>query len=109
MKRSQTSQFTGITSEYRKTDEYKTWFKAIKEDHPNMPDYLIEFAINSHKINPQFYKTAAKELKNMDKIERKPIEDYDAIKVFDSVDDIPSNKNPDFFNVEIISTEIKEE
>ena len=46
MKRSQASQnlFPGITNEYRKSDEYKCWFKAIKEDYPNMPDYLIELA-----------------------------------------------------------------
>jgi hypothetical protein len=44
--------------EYRQTDEYKEWVRAIKHDYPSMPLYLIEQSIIFHKTNPQHYKTA---------------------------------------------------
>ena len=96
--------FKGITEEYRRSEEYKGWFKAIKADYPNMPDYLIEMSISAHKLDPQYYKKAAKEEQKIikEKFDRSLIEDYDAIKVYNSVDDIPPNKDDNLPTVEII-------
>ena len=54
------SSFEGITNQYRKTDEYKSFVNSIKNDYPDMPLYLVEMAISTHKTDPQFYKTATK-------------------------------------------------
>ena len=50
----------GITTEYRKSDEYKFMIKSVQEDYPTMPIYLIEMALTVHKNDPMFYKAALK-------------------------------------------------
>ena len=104
--------FKGITEEYRKSDEYKTWFKAIKADYPNMPDYLIEMSISAHKMDPQYYKKAVKEEQKIIKEEgvrgNFVPPDYNLVNVFNSVDDIPPNKDDNLPIVEIILNKNKE-
>ena len=118
------STFKGITEEYRKSDEYKNWFKAIKLDFPNMPDYLIEMSISAHKLDPQYYKKAAKEEKKIIKDENLqfaspfPLKegvrgnfvppDYNLVNVYNSVDDIPPNKDDNLPTVKIILDKNKE-
>ena len=53
----------GITTEYRKTDEYKNWVSMIQAENPELPLYLVEMGIAIHKNDPQFYKKASKEEK----------------------------------------------
>ena len=45
-----------ITLDYKKSDEYKEWYSAIKSEQPDMPDLLIDYAIAFHKGNPKAYK-----------------------------------------------------
>lgn len=46
-----------MDNEYRQTDEYKEWVKAIRHDAPHLPLYLVENAICWHKTFPQYYKS----------------------------------------------------
>src|SRR5687767_4678367 len=48
--------FKGITQEYRRTEEYQSWYAAIKADFPQLPQYLVDMAIACHKTDPQAYK-----------------------------------------------------
>jgi hypothetical protein len=41
---------------FRQTSEYRSWVKAIKDDYPTLPDYLIDMAIFTHLADPQGYK-----------------------------------------------------
>lgn len=50
-------------TEYKETDEYKNYFKAIKAEKPSMHSYLIEMSIFGY-----FYEN---KLKSMSKTERK--------------------------------------
>ena len=45
-----------LDTEFRRSEEYKQWVKAIKADHPTLPDYLVEMAIFTHLADPQGYK-----------------------------------------------------
>jgi hypothetical protein len=53
----------GITTEYRKTDEYKNWVSLIQAENPELPLYLVEMGIAIHKNDPKVYKKASKEEK----------------------------------------------
>jgi hypothetical protein len=80
---------------YRTSAEYKDWYALIKVDHPLLPDYLIDLAIISHKVNPLSYKNEYKETKEKAKLppkKRQPRKEFvvpGAVQVFDSVDDVP--------------------
>jgi hypothetical protein len=81
--------FTGITDEFRKTDEYKELYSLIKNEHPDMFTYLIEMAIAVHKKNPKMFK----EYRKMPK-EDKPADPIDriilgAVNVYESEHDVP--------------------
>ena len=89
------AEFKGITNEYRKTDEYKSWMKAIQSEYPEMPTYIVEMAIVAHKMDPQFYK---KYMKNEKKVQaefeaemtkRQLQTEQIAVSVYDSVEEIP--------------------
>lgn len=47
---------SGITIEYKRTDEYKSWYNTIKSENPDMSDLLIDYAIAFHKGNPKAYR-----------------------------------------------------
>lgn len=47
---------SGITLDYKCTDEYKEWYNTIRSENPDMPDLLIDYAIAFHKANPKTYK-----------------------------------------------------
>lgn len=49
-----------LTLEYKKTDEYKALYAMIKEDKPEMPDYLVDMAIVLHKSDPKLYRKHGK-------------------------------------------------
>lgn len=51
----------GITLEYKKSDEYKEWYSAIKAEHPELPDLLVDYAIAFHKGHPKAYKAYSKQ------------------------------------------------
>ena len=44
-----------FTYAYKQSDEYKDWYKGIKKDYPDMPDYLIDMGILRHKMEPKAY------------------------------------------------------
>lgn len=48
--------FKGITLEYRATDEFKGWMKAIMDEHPGLPPYIAEMAIAYHKRFPHAHR-----------------------------------------------------
>ena len=91
------AEFKGITNEYRKTDEYKCWIKAIQSEYPDIPVYIAEMSIAMHKMDPQFYK---KYMKNEKKVQaefeaemakRQPQTEQIAVSVYDSIEEIPPN------------------
>jgi hypothetical protein len=90
------SKFEGITNEYRSSDEYKSFVKSIKEDFPEMPLYLIELAISTHKNDPQAYKQYQKAEKNLgkQKIGNRSIDTIidDAVKIYNDLNDLPQTE-----------------
>jgi hypothetical protein len=91
------AEFQGMTNEYRKTDEYKAWMKAIQNEYPEMPVYIGEMAIMAHKMDPQFYK---KYMKNERKVQkefeeemarRQTLTDQISVSVYNNLEEIPSN------------------
>ena len=52
--------FTGITSEYRQTDEYKQLYSYIMAECPTMTPYLAQMGIHMHKADPEYYKKETK-------------------------------------------------
>ena len=52
--------FTGITSEYRQTDEYKQLYSYIMAECPTMTPYLAEMGIHMHITDPEYYKKGNK-------------------------------------------------
>lgn len=76
---------SGITLEYKKSDEYKEWYSAIKAEHPELPDLLIDYAIAFHKGNPKAYKVYSKQPKEQPKPRTGPKQFVvdDAVKVYD--------------------------
>ena len=91
------SEFQGMTNEYRKTDEYKAWMKAIQSEYPEMPVYIGEMAILAHKMDPQFYKKYMKNDKKLQKefeeemARRQTLTDQISVQVYNSIEEIPSN------------------
>jgi hypothetical protein len=101
------TKFEGITKEYRESDEYKQFYNAIKNDYPNMPTYLIELGIGMHKMDPQLYKKMRNKSWKYDKVapydpNYKPDE---AIKVYNSADEIPPNGDGQNISVTIVKNE----
>jgi hypothetical protein len=81
--------FTGISDEFRKTDEYKELYTLIKNEHPDMFVYLDEMAISVHKKNPKMFKEYRKcqrEDLPADPIDRIII---GAVSIYESEDDVP--------------------
>jgi hypothetical protein len=81
--------FTGITDEFRKTDEYKELYSLIKSEHPDMFTYLVEMAIAVHKKNPKMFK----EYRKCQRADR-PVDPIDriilgAVNVYESEDGVP--------------------
>jgi hypothetical protein len=79
---------SGITVEYKRSDEYKEWYSLIKAEHPTLPDLLIDYAIAFHKSNPKAYKEYGKKSDNRDILGvRGPKQTHftvdDAVKVYD--------------------------
>jgi hypothetical protein len=50
------SAFQGITQEYRESLEYKEGMKRIKQDFPNLPNFLAEMAIGISKNDPKYWR-----------------------------------------------------
>ena len=62
--------FKGMTQEYRKSDEYISWMRAVKIDYPDMPVELIEKAIIYFKMEPRAYRNEHKESKKPKELPR---------------------------------------
>ena len=75
-----------ITLEYKRTDEYKQLYAMIKEDKPDMPDYLIDMAIALHKADPKLYKKNHKTPPVAVSKSNTSFIVEDAIKVYDAAD-----------------------
>jgi len=75
--------FEGITNKYRESDEYKTFMKHIKEEHPKLPLYLAEMAISAHKMDPQAYKQLEKnESKYFNSKKEEKRNEYNLVKIY---------------------------
>ena len=48
--------FTGITSEFRQSDQYKMMYSYIMSECPNMTPYLADMGIHMHMNDPEYYK-----------------------------------------------------
>lgn len=49
-----------LDTAFRRSDTYKQWVTAIRADHPNLPQYLVDMAIYTHLNEPQIYKQYCK-------------------------------------------------
>jgi hypothetical protein len=82
-----------MDTEYRNSDEYKTWVECIKKDAPHLPLPIIEKCIIAHKMAPDAYKKD----RDAKRIMKEPIKMPenkgeivvdDAVKVTELTDDI---------------------
>ncbi|KAG2441493.1 hypothetical protein HXX76_003115 [Chlamydomonas incerta] len=54
----------GVTLAFKRSDEYKTWHSAIKSEHPQLPDYLIDIAIATYRsADPKWIKELVRQAK----------------------------------------------
>jgi hypothetical protein len=74
----------GITLDFKRTDEYKQLYGMIKEDKPDLPDYLIDMAIALHRADPKLYKKHPKKPPVATSKSNTSFIIEDAIKVFDA-------------------------
>lgn len=45
-----------MTLDFKRSDEYKELYRAIKSEKPDLPDYLVDLAIAFHKMHPTAYR-----------------------------------------------------
>jgi hypothetical protein len=43
------------------------WKRQMKNDYPNVPDYLIDYCLDIHNQNPDFFKNLNKKMKHIPK------------------------------------------
>lgn len=79
--------FKGITYEYRQSEEYKMLYGMIKDEHPDMPQYLIDMAISVHKTNPKLYKEYSKPVEKQQEKFDSVI--HGAVKIYDDPEEVP--------------------
>ncbi|PNW71247.1 hypothetical protein CHLRE_16g691755v5 [Chlamydomonas reinhardtii] len=54
----------GISLDFKRSDEYKSWYSAIKGEHPQLPDYLIDIAIATYRsADPKWIKELVRQAK----------------------------------------------
>ena len=95
-----------MNQEYRQSEEYKTLIKNIKTDCPWLPQSLCEYAIISHKTNPQAYKKDKNAKNIMKEPAKQPTNDgeivvKDAIEIGELTNDIIEQRN-EFFQKHMI-------
>ncbi|KAG2441214.1 hypothetical protein HYH02_010058 [Chlamydomonas schloesseri] len=54
----------GVTLDFKRSEEYKAWHSAIKSEHPQLPDYLIDIAIATYRsADPKWIKELVRQAK----------------------------------------------
>ncbi|EFJ42698.1 hypothetical protein VOLCADRAFT_97121 [Volvox carteri f. nagariensis] len=54
----------GLPWDFKRSEEYKVWHAAIKSEHPQLPDYLIDIAIATYRsADPKWIKELVRQAK----------------------------------------------